>query len=458
MSKFIEELRQLLGPQGLLVGDQVSEKYSVDWTYENPCTPEIVCRPASVVELSEVLKLCHAAGQAIVTQGGMTGLAGGATPQPGELAVSLDRLVGIEEIDLESMTITALAGTPLEVLQDAAKEAGNLLALDLGARGSCSIGGNIATNAGGNQVIRYGMARAQVLGLEAVLADGTVITSLNKMLKNNSGFDLKHLFIGSEGCLGIISRVVLRLQPLTNSVQTALCGLDNFTDVLALLRTTRTGLPGGASSFELMWASYVEYLDEHFPKLANPVDRKCAYYVLLEYQGTDEAQDYERFENMLADALEQGVVQDAVIAQSERERTSLWDIRDGIAEILPRFEHRANFDVSLPIKDMEAYVQEVIEQLNLSYSEATSLFFGHIGDSNLHLLVDAASDKERDDIYNLVYKITGNYGGAVTAEHGIGTLKRKYLQYSRSSDEIALMHTLKNALDPSNILNRGRVI
>ena len=256
MSLLLDQITKRLGNDIALTGDDVDERYTSDWSRENPCRPDVVLRPRTTQDVSTILKLCNEAGQAIVTQGGMTGLAGGATPRSGEWGLSLERMKGVVELDKESMTMTARAGTPLETLQDQAREAGFLLPLDLGARGSCTIGGNAATNAGGNQVIQYGMTRSLVLGLEAVMADGTVISSKNKLLKNNTGFDLKHLFIGSEGALGIITEVILRLYPEHSSRQSALCGLSEFRHVISLLQDMRRQLPV-ISSFEVMWKNYL---------------------------------------------------------------------------------------------------------------------------------------------------------------------------------------------------------
>jgi len=302
MSELIEKLKALLGGNGVLAGEQITEKYQVDWSGEQSHLPLAVLRPQDTSQLAAVLKLCNNSGQKVVVQGGMTGIAGGGIPAPDEIAICLERMHGIEEIDIDAMTLTALAGTPLETIQQAAKQAGYCFPLDLGARGSCHIGGNLATNAGGNQVIRYGMTRNLVLGIEAVLADGTIISSMNKMLKNNAGYDLKHLFIGSEGTLGIITRVVLRLHPLMSSTCTALCALSSFEDALSLLKKTSAEFAGTLSSFEAMWANYFDHVIENIASLDSPFEQRFPMYVLLEMNGTAQQQDQERFEQVLGKA------------------------------------------------------------------------------------------------------------------------------------------------------------
>ena len=442
----------------LVAGDEVGERYSVDFTAENALRPEAVLRPGSVREVSEMLKTCHERGQPVVVQGGMTGLAGGATPQAGELALSLERLNGIEELDEAAMTITALAGTPLQVLQEAAERAGLMLPLDFGARGSCQIGGAIATNAGGNQVIRFGMTRNLVLGLEAVLADGTVISSMNKMLKNNAGYDLKQLFIGTEGTLGVITRCVLRLLPRLASTCTALCAVESFPQAVKLLRELQARLGGSVSAFEVMWADYYQRIIEHSEALRSPFPKPFPIYALVEAEGPDQQADVERFQAALGQILERGVIADAAIAQSGKDRQSFWAIRDGVAEITADLLPYASLDVSMDIAEMAGFLDEFDRELKAALPDAINLVFGHIGDNNLHLFVSTQRHGDLDTIFDIGYRLTGAHRGSVSAEHGIGVLKRGYLHYSRSPEELALMRRLKVALDPKGILNPGRVI
>jgi FAD/FMN-containing dehydrogenase len=458
MSDIVDLLRDRLGAAAVLTRAEVGPRYSVDFSHENACAPLAVVRPASTDELAAILCECHRAKQRVVIQGGLTGLAGGATPQANEIAISLERLSGIEEIDRAAQTMTVRAGTPLQTVQQAAADAGYLFPLDLGARGSCTIGGNIATNAGGNQVIRFGMVRNLVLGLEAVLADGTVVSSLNKMLKNNAGYDLKQLFIGTEGTLGVVTRAVLRLWPKLPSKVTALCALRGFDEAVALLHALQSQLGGSLSAFEAMWASYFHYVLEHIPALHSPFRDRHPLYALVEIEGTDHAGDTARLEAALADALEAGVVADAALAQSQRETKSLWAIRDGIGDVTPTLQPLLAFDVSVPIDSMAAFLATVDAAFARFPDPVTNLVFGHIGDSNLHLAVTTHRARDLGKLCDVVYEAVGEYAGSISAEHGVGTLRREYLHHSRSAAEIDVMRRLKAALDPHGILNAQRVL
>ena len=457
MTSLLDGITQQLGGDIAMTGDAVTDRYTVDWSRENPCRPEVVLRPGTTEEVSIILKMCNDAGQAIVTQGGMTGLAGGATPRPGEWGLSLERMNGVVELDNESMTLTAKAGTPLETLQGHARDEGFLLPLDLGARGSCTIGGNVATNAGGNQVIQYGMARSLVLGLEAVLADGTVISSKNKLLKNNTGFDLKQLFIGSEGALGIITEVVLRLYPENSSRQSALCGLSEFKHVVSLLQAMRKQLPV-VSSYEVMWSNYYRCAIDTAEHNRDPFNSKHEYYVLIESEGNHPEEDENRFQSALFQEMENGLIEDAILAKSSKDRDDFWAIRDAVGEILHSIDEEANFDIGIPVNQTEACIGEIENTLQDRFGDLVFMVFGHLGDGNLHIIAATGNREDKQEIYDIVYSITGKHYGGIAAEHGIGVLKKPWLPLSRSDQEIALMKTLKKALDPKNILNPGRVI
>ena len=455
MNEAITQLIEKLGPDVILTGAEVSEKYHADSSGETAHAPVAVARPASTAQVSDILRTCSAANQKIVVQGGLTGLCGGATPQGEEIALSLERLNGIEELDAESMTMTVLAGTPLQSIQDAAEDAGFLFPLDLGARGSCNIGGNISTNAGGNEVIRFGMTRNLVLGLEVVLADGTVITSLNKMLKNNAGYDLKHLFIGTEGTLGIVTRAVLRLFAKPEGRSTALVALESFDDVISFLHFMNREFSGSLSSFEVMWDSYYDYIIKHVPTVSSPFDERYPIYVLTEIS---DRSGNSVLEDALAGQMEAGRMLDAVICKSERERESVWAIRDGVGEAMAVIKDNANFDVSVPINAMADFLRQLETEIKALLPDTTLLVFGHIGDGNLHLVFTVDRKEDKKTIYDVVYRQVGAYNGSISAEHGIGMMKRAYLHQSRSKEELALMKLLKQAMDPNNILNPGRVL
>jgi len=458
MTDIVARLAELLEPNAMVTGTQLGDKYSVDYTGENPQRPIAVLRPKTTEELALMMRECNAAAQPVVVQGGLTGLSGGATPRAGEIAISLERMSGITEIDTAGMTLTAWAGTPLQAIQTAAAEAGCLFPLDFGARGSCHIGGAIATNAGGNQVIRFGMTRNLVMGLEAVLADGTIVSSMSKLLKNNAGYDLKQLFVGTEGTLGIITRCVLRLYPLLPSRATALCALRSFADGVSLLRLSRQRLAASLSAFEVMWAPYFDFVIEHVDGLDSPFDERFPIYALIQLEGTDGNSDTARLEGMLSEGLEAGIVEDAVIAQSEAQREKIWAIRDGIGEITHILTPYASLDVSLRIEQMPDFLTDIEEELKQAFPDVLMLVFGHVGDNNLHVFITTRRHEDLHAIHEIAYSVTGRYRGSVSAEHGIGQLKTAYLKHSRSAEELAVMRRLKQALDPKGILNRGRVL
>lgn len=455
----VQALIDAVGADQVLVGSAIDPRYLHDWlTPAGEGAPLAVVRPRNTAEVAAAVRVCNTHRIPVVPQGGLTNLTGSAVFVPDGIVISLERLNGIEEVDAAAMTLTAGSGTPLQTIQEAADEAGFLFPLDLGARGSCQIGGNISTNAGGNHVIRYGMTRELVLGLEAVLADGTVISALNKMLKNNAGYDLKHLFIGSEGTLGIITRVVLRLHPQPKSTCTALCAVADYPTVVELLRHSRENLAGTLSAFEMMWPDFYELITRNVPGVSPPLQYGHGAYVLVEALGSDQTQDQARFEAMLEAAMERDLVQDAVIAQSEAESRAIWRIRDGSGDFPKLFWPKVGFDVSIPTKDIGSFVGACKAALLERWPQARTLFFGHIGDSNVHVAAKVCEGEQPErEIDDIVYGLVRDWGGSISAEHGIGLLKRPYLGYSRTPEEIALMRTVKRALDPNNILNPGKI-
>ncbi|MFW2543087.1 FAD-binding oxidoreductase [Primorskyibacter sp. 2E107] len=430
-----------------------------DTSFLPDVAPLAVVRPASPEEVAEAVRICQAHGVPMVPQGGLTGLAGGAHPIAGAVAISLERMTGIEEIDPAAATMTVRAGTPLEVIQKAADEAGFFIPLDLGARGSCHIGGNIGTNAGGNRVIRYGMTREMILGLEYVLPDGTLISGLNKMIKNNAGYDLKQLFIGSEGTLGIVTRAVLRMHPKPGCVNAALCGLKSYDDVLALLAAARRGLGPMLSAFEVMWPDYWQMVTQTVGT-RSPLEGTHGLYVLLEAQGLDEAIDSPRFMAWIEAQYEAGVIEDAAISQSLSDVRDFWGVRDACAEFQTVLGPHCAFDIGLPVAKMDDFSRACRARLIEAMPESLSVYYGHIGDGNLHIVAldRAAADQAASPISGIVYDAVRQFGGTVSAEHGIGLLKKPYLGYTRSDRELALMARIKAALDPKGLLNPGKVI
>jgi FAD/FMN-containing dehydrogenase len=410
--------------------------------------------PRTTEQVAAALRICNDANQPVVPQGGMTGLAGGAVPRATDIALSLERMRGIEEIDAAAATISVWAGTPLQEIQQAALDAGFLFPLDLGARGSCQIGGNIATNAGGNAVIRYGMTRDLVLGLEVVLADGRVLNLLNKMIKNNCGYDLKQCFIGSEGTLGVITRAILKLAPQPGETTTLLCALPDYASAVNLLRRVQRSA-GTPQAYELMWQDFFRLGVSWLENPVAPMSADHPLYVLFESAGPRE-----RLEQTLEAAFEAGEVLDAIIASSQTQARSLWKIREATGEFPLRLTP-LNFDISLPIGQIGEFADVCRQRLDQRWPGNHSVYFGHIGDSNLHLTVDCATLPQPApilEIEELVYTAVGELGGSVSAEHGIGLLKREFLHHSVSPEARKAMQQLKDCYDPKGILNPGKIL
>ncbi|MGF6602855.1 FAD/FMN-containing dehydrogenase [Paraburkholderia sp. GAS448] len=459
LSATLAALRDALGDDGVRTGEEIGERSMTDYTRHEPTRPAALLLPRTTEQVARALAICNEARQSVVPQGGMTGLAGGAIARATEMALSLDRLSGVEEIDSASATMTVRAGTTLQTAQEAAAEAGFELTLDLGARGSCQIGGNLATNAGGNRVIQSGTAREQVLGLEAVLANGSVLNSMSKMVKNNTGYDLKQLFIGSEGTLGVITRAVLRLHPQRASRHTALVALDSYDAAVNLLRHLSTRFGNDIGAFEIMWPDFFDFGVSLIAGARSPFSTAHPLYALIEHASFDATDDGERFASVLTEALETEAIRDAVIAQSVADARALWAIRECTAEFPSRLDP-VNFDVSLPIGEIGRFVDHCRAALDAKWPGNRTYFFGHIGDSNLHLTVDGHSvpGVEHHAVYAFVYEMLGPLHGSVSAEHGIGLLKREFLAVSRSAEELAAMRAIKHALDPNGILNPGKLL
>jgi FAD/FMN-containing dehydrogenase len=454
LQQTLDQLRAALGDAAVLTGEEISPQHHSDWSGNAPARPAALLLPRSTEQVSSALRICHAARQSLVPQGGMTGLAAGAEPRACDIALSLERLEGIDEIDSAAATITVRAGTLLEKVQQAAAEAGFLFPLDLGARGSCQIGGNIATNAGGNSVIRYGMIRDQVLGLEVVLADGRVLNLLNKMIKNNTGYDLKQCFIGSEGTLGVITRAVLKLAPARSGMATTLCALPDYASAVSLLRRLQREL-GTPEAYELMWPDYYQLGVAWLENPQAPLNGNYPLYALF-----DTCVPRDALEAFLERAMDDELVVDAVLASSESQARHLWKIREASGEFSTRMRP-LSFDVSLPVGRIGEFVNDVRQRLEAQWPGQRSYYFGHIGDSNLHLTLDCNALPQPAPLLaveELVYAAVGEMGGSISAEHGIGLLKRDFLHHSVDAQTLAVMRLLKHSLDPHNLLNPGKVL
>lgn len=450
------QLCAAVGPKYVLTGDDVGGRYFQDWTGSAPRPPELVVRPGTPDEVSAILRLCTEFTQRVVVLGGLTGMARGGVAAAGEMGLSLDRLTRVIDVDPIGRTATVEAGVTLETVQTAAASHGLSFPLDLGARGSCTVGGLVSTNAGGNRVIRYGLARDSILGLEAVLADGRIVSSLNAMVKNNTGYDLKHLFIGSEGTLGVVTQAVLRFRPSARSVNLAFVGLRDFEAATALLQHMDEGCGGRLSAFEVMWADFYEHVTQ-MEGVPAPLSYDHKIYALLEMLGGDPVADEEQFETVLMSAMEKGIADDAVLSRSGRDTSDFWRVRDSISEALSRMRPFAPFDISLPTKHMGAFVDETRAALSAAWPNAPLLFFGHVGDNNLHIALGVPSIEDVKKADDIVYDLLRPYRGSISAEHGVGVLKREYLDISRNPIEIDLMRQLKQTLDPNGLLNRDRI-
>jgi FAD/FMN-containing dehydrogenase len=377
-----------------------------------------------------------------------------------EVILSLERMRTIERIDPLQCVAQVQAGVPLQALQEAAVLHGLFFPLDLGARGTATLGGNASTNAGGNRVIRYGMTRDMVLGVEAVLADGTVISSLNQLIKNNAGYDLKHLFIGSEGTLGVITRLVLRLREMPTTTNMCFASFDSFDKVLAFLKHMDRSLGGTLSAFEVMWRDFYQLVTSPPARGVPPVSQHYPLYALVESQGADRELDTQRFNNAMEKALETGLIVEAAIAQSGADCQAFWSLRDDVEQVL-RLGVPVIFDVSLPLAEMDGYTSKLRTAMREEIGEHRLFIFGHLGDGNLHLAVPttpATYMALRPKIEAVVYGGLKSFCGSVSAEHGIGLEKKPWLAISRTQEEIALMRTIKTAIDPKGILNPGKVL
>jgi FAD/FMN-containing dehydrogenase len=441
---FIEEL----GADAVIIGARLAERATSYWD-SSPTQAKALLRPATTAEVSRVMQICSEYNQTVVVQGGLTGVVQGAVSAADDVIISLEKMNRIESVDEVGSVAVIEAGAILQTVQEELALKGLLFPLDFGARGSCSIGGAVATNAGGINVLRYGMMRNLVLGLEAVLADGTVISSMNQMLKNNTGYDLKQLFIGSEGTLGVVTRVVVRLFPLPKSRQTAMFATRSFDALARVLQSMRSDLAGTLSAYEVMWSNYFNAVTNEGGHPA-PLVRDYPFYVLAEAEGADPEADDERFQHILERGLESGDIVDAVLPKSESERQSLWVVREEFEPVLPAYL----YDVSLPIGSMSAYVENLQAALASWRPDADCLVFGHIADGNLHIFVTPYEDgMHHDRCDEIVYGCLDGFAGSISAEHGIGVEKKAWLGKTRSAEEIEMMGRLKTLLDPDGLLN-----
>jgi FAD/FMN-containing dehydrogenase len=447
-------LAAIVGESNLLVSESDTAPYFTDWRKQYRAAAEAVVRPATTAEVSAVVRQCAGAGVAIVPQGGNTGLCGGSVPtgKRREVVLSLSRLNRIRELDASNDTVTAEAGCVLADIQRAAAAADRLFALSLAAEGSCQIGGNLSTNAGGVNVLRYGNARDQVLGLEAVLPDGRVWHGLRGLRKDNTGYDLKQLFIGAEGTLGVITAAVLKLHPKPTAAATAWIEIADPARAVELLGHLRRFCGDRLSAFELMSRRCVDAVTAFRPALRDPLPGG-AWYVLLQLADSGASQ---ALNERLEQALDTGLAVNAVIAKNESESKALWSIRETVPEA--QFTN-VKHDISVAVSRVPEFIARADAALEAMIPRVPIYCFGHVGDGNLHYNVgDASLLARREEVNRIVYQQVDAFGGSISAEHGLGQLKREEIARHKAPLELELMHAVKRALDPQGLMNPGKVI
>ncbi|ABE43761.1 FAD-binding oxidoreductase [Polaromonas sp. JS666] len=464
----LETLRQIAGPgQVLSEGDLTA--WELDWRKRSRGKALAVVRPATTAEVAAIVKACAAAGVSIVTQGGNTGLAVGSIPDDSgrQVVLSLQRMNAVRQIDAANLTVTVEAGCILQTLQEAADKAGFLFPLSLAAEGSCTIGGNLATNAGGTQVVRYGNARDLCLGLEVVTAQGDIWNGLSGLRKDNTGYDLRDLFIGSEGTLGVITAATLKLYPQPAVQLTAWAAVPSMQDAVNLLALAHRHLGAGLTGFEVMGQFALSLVAKNFRQLRVPLYEETPFCVLLENSDPEsETHAREQFERLLETALDKGCVTDAVVAENLAQAHQLWHIRESIP--LAQAEEGLNIkhDISVAVSRIPEFVEVTDALLVQAIPGVRLVNFGHLGDGNLHYNVQAPADgdaqaflREHEDTVNsLVYDSVARFGGSFSAEHGVGSLKLDKLEHYKSPVALGMMRAIKHALDPQNLFNPGRVL
>ncbi|WP_193608219.1 FAD-binding oxidoreductase [Nocardioides lijunqiniae] len=461
----LDRLRDLLGPRGVLTEPADVAPYVSDWTGVFVGTAAAVLRPADTAQVAAAVTACAAAGVAVVPQGGNTGLAGGSVPDASgeQVVLVLDRMRRVREVDPVADTITVEAGVVLATVQQEAAAAGRLFPLSLGSEGSCTVGGTVSTNAGGTAVLRYGMMRDLVLGLEVVLPDGRIWDGLRPLRKDNTGYDLKQLFIGAEGTLGIVTAAVLRMLPDTPRRATALLALPSVDAAVALLPLLREHGGGELTAWELLSRQALELVTTHLPGARDPFEGPHPWYGLVELAGSADSVA-ERLEEALAAAVEQDLVADAVLAGSPAQRAALWALREGVSEVQKAEGPSLKHDVTLPIAALAGFVAQVGPELEQVLPGVRLVTYGHVGDGNLHYNLSGPVDDSlalraaAPALTRTVYDAVAALGGSISAEHGLGALKRDAAAGYKSEVEVDLMHALKAALDPRGLLNPGKVL
>ncbi|MPZ31849.1 MAG: FAD-binding protein [Rhodospirillales bacterium] len=474
MSSFVDKLRDVVSERGLITDEQGKHPYLTDWRENYLGAALAVVRPATTEEAAAVVKLCAAEKVAIVPQGGNTGMMGGGTPhqQGREIVLSLNRMNRIVEVDPIGYTMTVEAGVVLKTVQETAAQHDRLFPLSLAAEGSCTIGGNLSTNAGGVQVLHYGNARQLVLGLEVVTPQGEVWNGLRALKKDNTGYDLRDLYLGAEGTLGIITKAILKLWPKPKDVATSWIAVPSPEAAVALLSGAHAASEDNVTSCELMAHQGVDLVLKHIPGAIDPLAERHEWYVLLEWSstrprraGANETGLLEKMEAYLGEAMEQGLVLDAALAQNEAQARAFWGLRENHSESQKREGPSIKHDISVSVSKIPTFMTEGLAAMKNALPECRPVPFGHVGDGNLHFNCQAPAgwDKTRfmahaETISSAVYDLVVAYGGSISAEHGIGQMKVEELAHYRSKVELDTMRAIKRALDPQNLMNPGKVL
>jgi len=464
----LSALRTIVGEAYVLTEGDLTG-YELDWRKRERGKALAVVRPASTEQVAAVVKACAAAGVSIVPQGGNTGMVVGSTPDASgtQVVLSLTRMNTVRALDAANLTITVEAGCVLQTLQEVCEQAGFLFPLSLASEGSCTIGGNLGTNAGGTQVVRYGNTRELCLGLEVVTAQGEVWSGLTGLRKDNTGYDLRHLFIGSEGTLGVITAATMKLYPLPQSQLTALAAVPSLQAAVDLLGLAHRHLSAGLTGFEVMGQFALRLVVKHFPQQRVPFYESAPYCVVLENSDTEsDSHARSQLERLLEEALEKGCVTDAVVAESMAQARALWHIRESIPLAQAQEGLNIKHDISIAVSRIPEFVAQADAALEQAFPGVRLVNYGHLGDGNLHYNVQAPLGqdgetflREQEDAVNaVVYALVDAYKGSISAEHGIGSLKREKLEKHKSPVALGLMRSIKTALDPHNLFNPGRML
>lgn len=460
MQTLITQFKSLFGISRVLATDALANRYYHIWRMDEPLNAVAMLFPETTEEVSTIMRLCHEYDQPVAVFGGLTNLVGGTEVSADEVIISLERMNKVVEVDTSSRTITVQAGVTVEVIQQEAKSADLLFPLNFGAKGSAQIGGAISTNAGGLRVLRYGMTRQLVMGLEVVLADGTVISNLKKITKDNSGYDLKQWFVGAEGTLGIVTKAVMKLVEAPKSRNSVYFGINDYSNVVRLLRFMDAGCAGTLSGFELIWRDTFAAMTGDFASVNAPIALDYNYYVILETLGSDPMRDKESMILLLEQAGDLGLYEDAIIADTQADHDWFWRIREDVHVLKSQTKYDQHFDISLPIPLIGDVIDQITKQLKDLDGVEQVYTFGHVADGNIHYIIGKADDSEdlKLAINEIVYAPLQAIGGSVSAEHGIGLHKKAYLPVCRSEAEINLMRQMKQMLDSKGILNRGKLV